>query len=454
MAKNVDILVVSETKIDGTFPPGQFLIEGFKHPLRYDRNQNGGGILVYVREGVPSEELKFEFSATMECLITEINLHKKKWAMLSIYRPPSQDEKFYEELGKAMDYLSDTYENFIILGDFNNEENDDEIRNFLDAYGLNNLVKGATCFKSDTNPRTIDLILTNRKRCFSNTLTTETGLSDFHLMVSTVLKSGFVKRGPKIINYRDYSKFDHVKFRSDLRDELSKCYRDGTTYDHFKTVKPLFSDKIQTPGSITLLEGDELVSDDKKVAEILNGYFVNITASVEISGVEENLVKTNEVSDPIDIDVNMYKRHPSIQLIKQRVTVNEKFSFQRVSLEEISSQFKNLDPTKASPFGSIPVKMLTEHSDLFAPLVQLFINESIDTSNFPKELRKGDITSLFKNGDAFAKKNYRPIIVLPAISKFTKEHFQVKLLVTWKISCLLTFVRIVKAITPSMDSLD
>ena len=160
----------------------------------------------------------------------------------------------------------------------------------------------------------------------------------------------------------------------------------------WKTVKPLFSDKIQTPGSITLLKGDEQVSDDKKVAEILNEYFVNITASLEISGVEENLVKTNEVSDPIDIDVNMYKRHPSIQLIKQRVTVSEKFSFQQVSLEQISSQFKNLDPTKASPFGSIPVKMLTEHSDLFAPLIQLFINESIDTSNFPKELKKGDIT--------------------------------------------------------------
>ena len=59
------------------------------------------------------------------------------------------------------------------------------------------LVKGATCFKSDTNPRAIDLILTNRKRCFSNTLTTKTGLSDFHLMVSTVLKSGFVKGVPK-----------------------------------------------------------------------------------------------------------------------------------------------------------------------------------------------------------------------------------------------------------------
>ena len=46
-------------------------------------------------------------------------------------------------------------------------------------------------------------------------------------------------------------------------------------------VKPLFSDKIQTPGNFTLPQGDELVSDDKRVAEILNDYFVNITASLE-----------------------------------------------------------------------------------------------------------------------------------------------------------------------------
>ena len=84
-------------------------------------------------------------------------------------------------------------------------------------------------------------------------------------------------------------------------------------------------------------------------------------------------------------------------------------------LEEISSQLKNLDPTKASPFGSIPVKIFTEHSDLFAPLAQLLINESVDTSTFPKESKKGETTSLFKNIDASAKKNYRPITVLPAI---------------------------------------
>ena len=152
--------------------------------------------------------------------------------------------------------------------------------------------------------------------------------------------------------------------------------------------KASFSGRIQTPGSINLLEGEGLISDDRKVAEILNDYFVDITASLEISEVEENLMEANEFRDPIGVAVNMYTCHPSIQLIKQRVTVGEKFAIQEVSLEEILYQLEELDPTKASPFGNIPVKILTEHSDLIAPLLQLFINESIDTCSFQKNSRR------------------------------------------------------------------
>ena len=47
-------------------------------------------------------------------------------------------------------------------------------------------------------------------------LTIETGLSDFYLMIATVLKGGFVKRGPKIITYRDYSRFSTIDFRNHL----------------------------------------------------------------------------------------------------------------------------------------------------------------------------------------------------------------------------------------------
>ena len=50
---NVDILMISETKIDDSFPLTQFLIEGFTTPYRLDRNGSDRGILVYIRADIP-----------------------------------------------------------------------------------------------------------------------------------------------------------------------------------------------------------------------------------------------------------------------------------------------------------------------------------------------------------------------------------------------------------------
>ena len=54
----IDILVITETKTDSTFPLNQFAIQGYSKPYRFDRNRNGGGVFIYVRENIPSRELK------------------------------------------------------------------------------------------------------------------------------------------------------------------------------------------------------------------------------------------------------------------------------------------------------------------------------------------------------------------------------------------------------------
>ena len=41
-----DILVITETKLDSTLPTSQFLIDGYTKPYCFDRNRNGGGILI------------------------------------------------------------------------------------------------------------------------------------------------------------------------------------------------------------------------------------------------------------------------------------------------------------------------------------------------------------------------------------------------------------------------
>ena len=76
---NIDIILISETKIDDTFPTAQFfIIKGFSAPYRQDRNRLGGGLLLLVREDVPSRILNSKSKTDITTLSVEINLRKRK----------------------------------------------------------------------------------------------------------------------------------------------------------------------------------------------------------------------------------------------------------------------------------------------------------------------------------------------------------------------------------------
>ena len=78
-SSTIDTLVVAETKLDCSFTASQFTMEDFHKPYRYDLNKNGGGLLVYIREGIPVKELKaHRFPNDTECGVIEINVKKKK----------------------------------------------------------------------------------------------------------------------------------------------------------------------------------------------------------------------------------------------------------------------------------------------------------------------------------------------------------------------------------------
>ena len=78
------------------------------------------------------------------------------------------------------------YDNILILGHFNAEMSENSMLDFCAQYDLKNLIKEPTCYKN-----IIDLMLTNRHRSFTSTCTVETGLSDFHKMTITALKTKF-----------------------------------------------------------------------------------------------------------------------------------------------------------------------------------------------------------------------------------------------------------------------
>ena len=94
--QNIDILVITETKLDDSFPTSQFLIEGYQKPFRLDRNRNGGGILIYTRDHLPCKEVNaYQLPHDIEGIFVEIILKKCKWLMLRSYHPPCQNDQYY-----------------------------------------------------------------------------------------------------------------------------------------------------------------------------------------------------------------------------------------------------------------------------------------------------------------------------------------------------------------------
>ena len=119
---NFDIFMISEAKNDDTFPGSQFFIESFSVPYRLDRTAKGGGILLYIKEDIPSKHKKATFDKSFEGFFIEINLRSKKRLLRCSYKPHRDNITAHLRIiSTALDKLSTDYENVILLGDFNVE---------------------------------------------------------------------------------------------------------------------------------------------------------------------------------------------------------------------------------------------------------------------------------------------------------------------------------------------
>ena len=168
-----------------------------------------------------------------------------------------------------------------------------------------------------------------------------------------------------------------------------------------------------------MVKNEEIISDDVEVAYTLSNYFSNIVKNLKIPEkfVTDRLPQSLSRHSTFNA-IFKYKNHPSIHVMKKFSQRFSGFYFSHVEKNIVLKEIKKLNFNKAVQDSDIPVKILNENSDFFADYIYIQFNEAVDSSKYADFTRSSDISAAFKQGSRNKKENYRPISILPLISKY------------------------------------
>ena len=160
----------------------------------------------------------------------------------------------------------------------------------------------------------------------------------------------------------------------------------------------------------SIFDNGKVFTDSTSIAKIMNNYFASIG---------KKLSKAFQNSVPIFSTVN----NPHFQ-----------FHLATVTVEFVSCAIAKLRPNKAVGLDKISARLLKDGSHVISPILTSLINKSIEDGAFPKLWKSAKVSALFKGGDKSMKDNYRPISILPSVSKIIERAEQTIILVSIWIS--------------------
>ena len=218
----VDILFLSETKLDASFPMLSFTFQVLN--VIGQTKLPWGGIMVYIRSDIAHRrrnDMENAVTSPIESLIIEVVIRKEKWLFACLYNPHNKYKAVWcesiDEVFKFMECGSISMP--FIVGDLNInllDHNESKcLTDSMDVTGLQNIIKEPTCFKGK-NGTLLDIVLTISPRRVASTVNLNTGMSDFHHLVGFATKITIPKTGNAFVTYRSYKKFNEAEFRQDV----------------------------------------------------------------------------------------------------------------------------------------------------------------------------------------------------------------------------------------------
>ena len=224
------------------------------------------------------------------------------------------------------------------------------------------------------------------------------------------LKSKAIKSGLS----EDWAKFKSMKNKVNYEIKHSKKSfvtesiqtNDGkNTKQVWKSIRNIIPSK-GTNCNITCLQGDKGdVTEPKEMANMMNDYFANVGPSLAAK-----IPETPEVNPVHGPSFNSNMRRP-----------DESFMFQPVSYQYVLDKLQSLSERKATGTDDLPAKLLKMAAHSIVEPITHIINLSLVTGIFPCAWKNARISPIYKGGDATDPGNYRPISILPVMSKIIER---------------------------------
>ena len=261
----------------------------------------------------------------------------------------------------------------------------------------------------------------------------------------------------KFQNYRSASNWEKFRQQRNLVTKLKRrsvnqyfierCVGGCKAKDFWPTVKPFLTNKGSFIQKDTiLLENDKLINDQQDVCNILMIFFVNVAKNIG-----ENSIPINE-------------EHPSLLKIQENLTVQSDLQFKPVDEEFVNKQIGRLNVKKATGHDGISSKILNLARPVIVKPITNLINLTIEYSKFPDNAKKAMVTPLHKKNSNLDEENYRPVSILPVISKiyeraineqvciFFSQHFNTYLSAFRPVyECQSTLLRIIEDWKQALD---
>ena len=182
----------------------------------------------------------------------------------------------------------------------------------------------------------------------------------------------------------------------------------------WKTIKPFLTSKQPSSNNIILKEDDKIITDERDVCNILNDFFSHVAMDI---GFKDDIPDDFQTADGFTKIIDKHANHPSVTKIRENIQTQQYFYFTAVSDKYIEKIMQRMEPKKAQGYDNIPSKLLRLGASGISSHVSQLVNHCLHVCEFSDIMKLADVSSLFKKNDNLKKDNYRPVSVLPSLSK-------------------------------------